>query len=523
MKATASFPIKLRGILFWVFATGYCVAGVSQNAEIPDTRIVVCRDSAFLIRAQVMIEEDAVKYFSTRPYYSYFKDKINRTQGGSTGKLLHGTYQKFSSGEVLVEQGEFKYGLKTKLWKSWHPNGNLKSVTTWKKGEQNGLFEEYNEKGLLVRRGKYKAGKLAGKVNQFEDGVAIKPSGRDSTAQSANTPRESKPSRKDASHKNKNRKNGSDQKEQKSLPEKSAPTDAGRPIAPPPVRKDIIVFVVEEESGHPVKDASIKVNKFIPATNAKEYQFFGQTDENGRYVLPASTEDYVLFLTYPGFDPLEARVFKDDNRSSFLLKLKKAAVCVNVTGKAVQTTNNIPVPGALIRLTGSQSQSQVIRTDRNGRFTVCLPCGNNYAVDVSASGFESKSDQVYIPSPCPTPPDLFFLLNPLSHNPIAASPTIPQETIAPPAVEVSKPGFRKGDDKDYAFLVIAGTFSNEANAGKRLKEVKDIGFADAFILQYPDSKYYAVCVAKCKNEAEAGKIRSQVQGKGKLSAFVKKL
>ncbi|HEY9000690.1 MAG TPA: hypothetical protein VIM89_05020 [Mucilaginibacter sp.] len=69
-------------------------------------------------------------------YYWYSANDIHCTQGGYSGKLLNGTYIEYYPDKNLKEQGSFKKGLKSGVWKKWNNDGTLASVTTWKRGLQ---------------------------------------------------------------------------------------------------------------------------------------------------------------------------------------------------------------------------------------------------------------------------------------------------------------------------------------------------------------------------------------------------
>src|SRR4051812_435661 len=52
-----------------------------------------------------------------RSYYWYGSNAVHITQGGYSGKLLHGKYQEYYPDKSLREQGEFQKGLKEGTWK----------------------------------------------------------------------------------------------------------------------------------------------------------------------------------------------------------------------------------------------------------------------------------------------------------------------------------------------------------------------------------------------------------------------
>ncbi|KQR70907.1 toxin-antitoxin system YwqK family antitoxin [Pedobacter sp. Leaf176] len=99
-----------------------------------------------------------------RKYYWYSNNHINTTQGGFSGKLLHGLYSDFYEGKGLKEQGIFKQGLKQGNWKAWTDKGTLISSMEYLSGQLNGKYYKYDLDGKIAEQGNYKEGKLNGKL-----------------------------------------------------------------------------------------------------------------------------------------------------------------------------------------------------------------------------------------------------------------------------------------------------------------------------------------------------------------------
>lgn len=75
------------------------------------------------------------KAISSKTYFSYSHGKIHHTQGGFTGKLLHGNYQEIDiDGQILVV-GNFKTGLKEGHWIYYQKSGELTKELTFSKGD----------------------------------------------------------------------------------------------------------------------------------------------------------------------------------------------------------------------------------------------------------------------------------------------------------------------------------------------------------------------------------------------------
>ena len=61
----------------------------------------------------------------------------------------------------------------------------------------------------------------------------------------------------------------------------------------------------------------------------------------------------------------------------------------SVSGQVINIRNNQPIDGATVKISGPTDGSAT--TDPNGNFKVSnLVPGNNYMMDISASGFESQ-------------------------------------------------------------------------------------------------------------------------------------
>lgn len=108
-----------------------------------------------------------------KKYYWYASNRIQMTQGGFSGKLLHGPYTAFYVNKNLKEQGLFSSGLKSGEWRIWSEAGVLKEHSKWKEGEKNGPYFIYNDSGKLLESGRYRKGLLNGQRIQY--------SGKDST------------------------------------------------------------------------------------------------------------------------------------------------------------------------------------------------------------------------------------------------------------------------------------------------------------------------------------------------------
>lgn len=100
----------------------------------------------------VIIEEDiSIHTKLNRTYYWYKNRQIITNQGGVGGNLLDGAYKCFSKTDRLLEEGTFKKGLKTGLWKNWDIDGNLKQTHHYRKGQIRGKSTLYNTDGTSIK------------------------------------------------------------------------------------------------------------------------------------------------------------------------------------------------------------------------------------------------------------------------------------------------------------------------------------------------------------------------------------
>jgi antitoxin component YwqK of YwqJK toxin-antitoxin module len=104
--------------------------------------------------------------YPDRSYYWFASNQLKITQGGFSGKLLHGSYRDFYTDASLKEQGQFNMGLKVGQWKQWTKEGNLIAQTTYLAGKPEGRFYKYEE-GRLVEEGFYRNGLVNGKLKKY--------------------------------------------------------------------------------------------------------------------------------------------------------------------------------------------------------------------------------------------------------------------------------------------------------------------------------------------------------------------
>jgi antitoxin component YwqK of YwqJK toxin-antitoxin module len=107
------------------------------------------------------------KVDASKTYYWLVNREIKSSQGGYSGKLLHGLYSDFYLNNALKEQGVFRMGLKEGNWKCWTEAGVLISETYYKNGVANGKFLRYDANGQVKETGTYKNGKIDGMFKTY--------------------------------------------------------------------------------------------------------------------------------------------------------------------------------------------------------------------------------------------------------------------------------------------------------------------------------------------------------------------
>lgn len=99
---------------------------------------------------------------SNKLYYWFKGGLIHSAQAGFSGELLNGNFIKMYHSNQLAEQGVFKKGLKTGLWKTWHENGKIATTQYWNNGLRTGLFNSYDKEGRLIEKGNFRKDKQNG-------------------------------------------------------------------------------------------------------------------------------------------------------------------------------------------------------------------------------------------------------------------------------------------------------------------------------------------------------------------------
>lgn len=165
-----NYLIKHRLLFYFILASVFTINSFSQKYTEPDKlkqfNVTVNYDD-FTVKTQMLSQGKTIPVNNELVYMWYASQKIMETKGGYEGKLIHGKYTSFYLNNQLKEQGQIKYGLKTKEWKYWYSDGKLREVINWKSGKKNGRYFLYNDYGQLMAKSNFKNDKLHGKFYTY--------------------------------------------------------------------------------------------------------------------------------------------------------------------------------------------------------------------------------------------------------------------------------------------------------------------------------------------------------------------
>lgn len=126
----------------------------SQEKETRHLRKVELKNNDSSVVATYLISKQNINPAPKVYYYWFENNSIFYNQSGISGFLLHSEYTvKDSKGRMIVK-GQFEMGLKTGIWKYWHPNGVLKKAEKFEKGMLVKILEEYDSAGnnLIIKK-----------------------------------------------------------------------------------------------------------------------------------------------------------------------------------------------------------------------------------------------------------------------------------------------------------------------------------------------------------------------------------
>ncbi len=154
-------------LIFLITSLAFQVKAQSSSADLAPYRHHIANDDHQLSFYTISPDQSVGAIKPNRSYYWWSGKQIQVTQGGYSGKLLHGVFTVYYLNKQLKEQGSFKKGLKNGEWKEWNENGKLTLRTNYFEGVADGSFYKYNDLGQLQEQGTYKGGKINGKLSKY--------------------------------------------------------------------------------------------------------------------------------------------------------------------------------------------------------------------------------------------------------------------------------------------------------------------------------------------------------------------
>lgn len=156
----------MKFLFFFLF---FLISTATLAQKMPDIGLYRVRinDTDKTILAQVSAFSDQPQARPALYYYWYASNMIHELQGGYSGKLLDGAYMEFYLNKNVKQQGIFRQGLKTGVWKDWDPDGVLRKSVTWSDGLKSGKFTVFKADGTLEQSGCYRHNLLDGKLMDY--------------------------------------------------------------------------------------------------------------------------------------------------------------------------------------------------------------------------------------------------------------------------------------------------------------------------------------------------------------------
>lgn len=137
-----------RLILFVLILTGFSVSAQKPLKDFYLKRSLKQNNLQFQF---TVLDEDkrGIWHYNKHKFYYWYKaQKVMSTQAGSSGILLHGTFEAFYPNKQLSNKGYFKRGLKHGKWMYWREDGTLCRIEQWVNGLQRGEQLFFDEKGV---------------------------------------------------------------------------------------------------------------------------------------------------------------------------------------------------------------------------------------------------------------------------------------------------------------------------------------------------------------------------------------
>ena len=147
----------------------------------------------------------------------------------------------------------------------------------------------------------------------------------------------------------------------------------------------------------------------------------------------------------------------------------------------------------------------------------------NHITHLDEAGPEAKTEQPAKPAPKKRDTQT----KPKSSEPATSEkakedpppPPLQEKKVAEKPRSVDKPV--SSSTLDGAHLVVAGNFLERKNAEKHLKSIKDLGYADAEILNFEISQYYTVIAGRYEDLVEARRVAKKLKDMHSIDTYVR--
>jgi antitoxin component YwqK of YwqJK toxin-antitoxin module len=112
-------------------------------------------------------------------WFTFYPEGQVKTEAGYLDDLLHGYYKEYAINGDLLKIVKYEQGIvlkqatevqKMELQQEYYPNGKVKISAMFRNGVQEGLMQEYDSLGNVIRSEEYSGGRLAGEGIVKEDG-----------------------------------------------------------------------------------------------------------------------------------------------------------------------------------------------------------------------------------------------------------------------------------------------------------------------------------------------------------------
>ena len=114
-------------------------------------RIIRQENQTYQFKVMENSTDNEVTYHHPKFYYWFKSQHVVRTQGASSGQLLHGIFESFYDNNQLSSKGLFNKGLKHGVWTYWNLNGIIIRKETWDYGIQRGDETVYDAQGKWLQ------------------------------------------------------------------------------------------------------------------------------------------------------------------------------------------------------------------------------------------------------------------------------------------------------------------------------------------------------------------------------------